>query len=141
MRKRKNFKVDLGYMTCPDATRLFLDIVGKQESDFKEFYSVFLEGAKRGQFGGKEYKTNMYQVWKAKVVQFANEFKSNQSEPMEPKQLALFDIDEVEEKNDVDLKTDEIFSVIRLEEQKILGKDAAYDAIKKIISINNSPHL
>lgn len=141
MRKRKSYKVDLGYMTCPEATRLFLDIVGKQEGDFKEFYSVFLEGAKRGRFGGKEYKTNMYQVWKAKVVEFANDFVLNQSQPLEPKQLSLFDIDEFEEKNHFNSKTNEISSVIRLEEQRILDKDAAYDAIKKIISFNNSPHL
>ncbi len=138
MRKRKNFKVDTGFMTCPDATRLFLDIVGKQESDFKEFYNVFLDGAKCGQFDGKEYKTNMYQVKKAKVVEFANDYLANKSVQVAHKQLTLFDVGVIEEINTSLPKTKEIFSIIRFEEQGVLKKEAAYDAIKRIITINNS---
>ncbi|MCD8502985.1 MAG: hypothetical protein LRY71_16700 [Bacillaceae bacterium] len=97
----------------------------------------FLEGAKQGKFGGKEYKTNMYQVNKAKVVQYANNYLSKRSEYEDGVQQTLFDVNSVKVKRVSNDREEEIYSIIKFEEQGVLKKEAAYDAIKKIMSAAN----
>ncbi|UCZ54988.1 hypothetical protein LGQ02_09800 [Bacillus shivajii] len=130
MRKRKSYKVDPGYMTCPDAARLFLDIVGKTENEYREYYEFFLEGAKQGKFSGKEYKTNMYQVKKSEIVAYA---KSYQETDFCVDLTKTLDITDREVNTQVELNKNEINTIIAFQEQGILKKEAAYDAIKKII--------
>lgn len=130
MRKKKTYQVDEGYMTCPDATRLFLNIVGKEENEYQQYYSKFLKGAKQGRFGGREYKTNMYQVKKAEVEKYANSFQSQLEFDL---QVPETSIPLSQNKSSLYTKSKEIKSIIEFEEQGILNKDAAYDAIKKLI--------
>ncbi|KKI93237.1 hypothetical protein WQ54_05210 [Bacillus sp. SA1-12] len=83
---KKNYHLDPGYVTVPEANKIVLRILRIVNQHDKSHYNKILEGAKKGLFGGKKHGTRMYQVRKEDIIQYAE--KCLQSE-----QLQLFDLE------------------------------------------------
>ncbi|MCP3740824.1 hypothetical protein [Rossellomorea sp. BNER] len=82
----KNFHLDPGYVTVPEANKIVLRLLRITNQSNKSYYNKILNGAKQGRFGGKKHGKRMYQVRREDIIQYAE--KCLQSE-----QLQLFDIE------------------------------------------------
>jgi len=82
----RNYHLDAGYITVPEANQIVLRMLRIVNQDDKSHYNKILEGAKKGQFGGKKYGKRMYQVIEDDIKQYAKKL-------LQKEQLQLFDID------------------------------------------------
>ncbi|OAS87788.1 MULTISPECIES: hypothetical protein [Metabacillus] len=91
----KNYHLDLGYVTVPEANKIVLRILRITNQNDKSHYNKLLTGAKEGLYGGKKYGKRMYQVRREDIIQYAETCLQNE-------QLQLFDIELVTNLNKVE---------------------------------------
>lgn len=94
----KNFHLDPGYVTVPDANKIILRMLRITNQNDKSHYLKILNGAKKGLFGGKKHGKRMYQVRKEDIIQYAEECIQNE-------QLQLFDIELATSLNEIDARS------------------------------------
>lgn len=90
----KNYNLDPGYVTIPEANDIVKRMLGIVHKEDKTHYNKILKGAKKGLFGGKLHGKRMYQVRKADILQYAEEL-------IEAEKIKLFHIDLASDHNDV----------------------------------------
>lgn len=67
----KNYHLDPGYVTIPDANKIVLRILKITNQNNKSHYHNILAGAKQGLYGGKKHGKRMYQVRREDIIQYA----------------------------------------------------------------------
>ncbi|ARK32421.1 hypothetical protein [Halalkalibacter krulwichiae] len=85
----RNYHLDPGYMTVPEANKMVLTMLRITNQDDKTHYRKILSAAKKGQLGGKKYGTRMYQVRKKDIEEYAINC-------LQEEQIKLFDIEVVD---------------------------------------------
>jgi hypothetical protein len=90
----KQFNLDPGYVTIPEANRIVLRILKVFNKDDKSHYNKILDAAKKGIFSGKKYGSRMYQVRRDDIIQYAEE-------TLRSEQLDLFNLEIVSDKDKI----------------------------------------
>lgn len=90
----KNYNLDPGYVTIPEANDIVKRMLGIVHKEDKTHYNKILKGAKKGLYGGKLHGKRMYQVRKADILQYAEEL-------IEAEKIKLFHIDLASSYNEV----------------------------------------
>ncbi|MGJ7922902.1 hypothetical protein [Neobacillus sp. LXY-4] len=133
----KNYHLDPGYVTIPEANKIVLRILGVANKDDKSHYNKILNGAKKGLYGGKKHGSRMYQVRREDIIQYAEEL-------LQVEKINLFDFDletnakEIEKLSklpDIDQNTaTKLYVYLKtLKFHEIITQEAFHDAEKKII--------
>lgn len=67
----KNYHLDPGYITVPEANRIVLNMLRITNRNEKKHYNKILAAAKQGLYGGKKHGTRMFQVRKTDIIEYA----------------------------------------------------------------------
>lgn len=90
----RHYNLDSGYITIPEANDVVKRILKIANQNDKTHYHIILEGAKKGQFGGKKHGKRIYQVLREEIIHYANELLKKET-------LKLFNIDIIKSIDDI----------------------------------------